>query len=295
MFGYFHKKSSIFAVIAVCLAGRFAGAQASIHPADSASARSGVAAVVDGHTISIDEIEKIAIRRHGQEILDTLIDNYLVDREGERLHIEVSEAEIDKQVEALTEAIKPETLEEGLRDHHQTLAEVRDDIRHRLLAVKLAAMSAPAGHFVHARVICISSGSGKPAGTDVYEQFAAIRKQLLDGAKFEDLASQYNSDAAGRKRGGDIGILFDGAPFDVRVVQAALELKPGMIAEKPVETPSGDYLVMVTSTDSDHRASENQLYSDAEKQYRMVQGSRNLPSYIEELRSKATITQFLHP
>jgi hypothetical protein len=58
--------------------------------------------------------------------MDGLIDNYLIERESERLHVAVSETEMDHQVQTLVEAIRPKTLEEGLKQHHQTLAELRD-------------------------------------------------------------------------------------------------------------------------------------------------------------------------
>lgn len=237
------------------------------------------------------------MRRHGQEILDILIDNYLVDQQAKRLHVQVSEAEIDAQLRALTDAIKPKTLAEGLKEHHETLAEVRGDIRHRLLELKLAEAGAPPGHFVHAYAIFIPSETGNSAKPDAValEQVAGLQKQLTSAAKFEEMEKQYHHNAAGRIRGGDIGIVFEGCPYNDRIVQAALKLKAGMITHEPIKTPSGYYFLMVTSTDSAHPADEDKLYEDAHKQYKMTQGSRNLPAYLKELRAKANITEFLKP
>lgn len=281
-----------------CLTVQFSCAQSPTQHIDSAAVHSGVAAVVDGHTISTEEVERIAARRYGQEILDGLIDDFLIEQEAERLHVTVSEAEIDHQVQVLTEAIKPKTLEEGLEEHHQTIAELRDDFRRRLLALKVAAVSNGPGHFVHAHVILVKIVSNKPGKTgdaSAFAQATVIQKRLLDGAKFDDLVTQYSLDPGSSVRGGDIGILYEGCGYDPEVVHAALALKAGEIAKEPIKTASGYYLMKVSSTDSEHPAYEDKLYSDAQSRYELYQGSRILPEYLRELRAKATIREFLKP
>lgn len=302
--GQYHRYFRCAVVVCGCLAGQLACAQTPVQHVepvqhvDSAAVNSGVAAVVDGHTISTDEVEKIAARRYGQDILDGLIDDFLIEREAERLHVTVSEAEIDHQVQMLAEAIKPKTLDEGLEEHHQTIAELRDDFRRRLLALKVAAVGSPPGHFVHARVILIKTGSGasaKSGDANAFAQATAIQKRLLAGAKFGELAEEYSQDPGSRMRGGDIGVLYEGCGYEPTVVHAALALKAGGIAQEPIKTDLGYYLMMVSSTDSEHPALEDKLYSDAQMRYELHQGSRILPEYLRELRAKATIQEFLKP
>ncbi len=298
MFECIAKKFLGVAVVCGCFAGQFASAQASMQRDRPVAGDFGVAAMVDGHAISTDEVDRIAMQRYGPEVLDHLIDNYLIEREAERLHVEVSEAEIDNQVRTLAEAIKPKTLAEGLQEHRQTLAELRDDFRYRLLALKLAALSAPPGHFVHAHAIFIeddSGGSAHPVHADALAEAAAIQKQLLAGAGFEELARQYPQNSTGRTHAQDLGILFAGSPGDPAVIQAALALKAGAIANQPVKTRSGYCLILVSSTDAEHPADENPLYSNAKKRYEYDWGNRNLPEYMRELRSRAVIRQFLDP
>jgi len=139
-----------FTVLLGILSASSTGAQTSAGREGLGTAVQGVAAKVEGHSIRTSEVETTALRRYRQDILDGLIDNYLIERESERLQVTVSETEIDDQVQALVEAIRPRTLEEGLKQHHQTVAELRDDLRRRRLVLKLAAIGAPPGHFVHA-------------------------------------------------------------------------------------------------------------------------------------------------
>jgi foldase protein PrsA len=286
------------AIVWAVLAGQRAASQTPIHHDATLAAHPGIAAIVDGHAISIADVEKNAVHRYGQQALDNLIDDYLIEREASRLHVQVSQAEIDNQVQTLARAIQPKTLDEGLKEHHQTLADLREDFRHRLLALKLAALAAQQGHFAHAHVIYIPSSSGDRAiqpHADALAQVTSIQKQILAGANFDDLARQYSQDPISKPRGGDIGIVFEGCPVDPTVVQAALELRAGRFADPPVKTASGYYLILVSSTGAQHSADEDKAYADAQTQYKLHQGARNLPAYLRQLRSKAEIRQIFQP
>jgi len=225
-----------------------------------------------------------------------LIDNYLIEQEAKRLNVEVSQPEIDSQVQAIADGIKPKTLEEGLKDHHQTLAELQDDLRHRLLGLKLAAIGVKPGHYVHAHTILIKISTTDPDGHTEADGLAlvkTIQAKFKAGAKFEDLATQYSQDPSTKDRGGDMGVLYDGAPYDGALVEAALALKAGEMTPDPVKTPLGYYLIEVSSMDTAHPPSEDALYAEAKWRYEMYQGNLNFYSHLDTLRTNAKITQYL--
>lgn len=256
----------------------------------------GVAADIDGHTISLADVDKFTMRKFGSEMLDIMIDAYLVDREGKRLNIDVSQAEIDSQVQAIADGIKPNTLEEGLKAHHQTLAELQSDIRHRLLGLKLAAIGIKPGHYVHAYVILVKPANGVSVNQMDPEALATIktiRDKYKTGAKFDDLVKQYSQDQSTKDRNGDLGVLFDGAPYDGALVDAALALKQGEVTEKPVVTPLGYYLIEARSTDEKHPAAEDKLYEEAKWHYEMYQGNMNYFNYMRSLRAKSAVKTYL--
>jgi parvulin-like peptidyl-prolyl isomerase len=72
-------------------------------------------------------------------------------------------------------------------------------------------------------------------------------------------------------------------------------LKGGQILDKPVQTPSGYYLIKASSTESEHPADEDSLYSQAKGQYGMRRGTQNLLNYLGALRTHATIKLYLNP
>ena len=100
---------------------------------------SNVAAIVDGHTITVDQRARdLAMQQDGPNITTRLIENYLLEQAAEERHIVVTQREIDDRVQVLAKAIAPMTLEQGLKAHHTTLAGLQDDIRYWYLRIKLA-------------------------------------------------------------------------------------------------------------------------------------------------------------
>lgn len=86
--------------------------------------------------------------------------------------------------------------------------------------------------------------SRNPSASDqdwARQQATDLRKQIADGALFEELAEQYTMDPSGSSTGGDLGWFGKGAmvaPFET----AAFALKPGEVSD-PVETQFGFHLI----------------------------------------------------
>jgi len=113
------------------------------------------AAVIDGHAIPMNEVVEKCLANSGPKTVDILVQNYVVDRECERLGIIVSEAEIDQRVNKLRQQLAPHTIEEGLTLHHTTMAGLRYDFRQEIERTKLVFDKVPPTRMVHARVILV--------------------------------------------------------------------------------------------------------------------------------------------
>ena len=267
-------------------------------PATAAPHPANVAASINGHIISLNEVTALVMRENGANATTRLIENYLVDEAAKAKNITVSRAEIDGRLHELARLIAPMTLEEGLRMHHQSLADLENDIRHWFLRVKLVSPQVGKGTFVHARIILIKSGNnGSAEVTHSDEEAIALVRKIQDelkaGKKFEDLAKQYNEDPSTKEKNGDVGVLFSGAPYDNTLVGSAIPLKFGEVTPSPGKCRLGYYLIQAISTAEKHAPEENQIYADAEKQYTMQQAEVLIPGYIKELRQKADIKDYL--
>jgi len=87
---------------------------------------------------------------------------------------------------------------------------------------------------------------------EVRERIEKLRKQILDGADFAELAKKYSEDPGSKDRGGDLGY-FERGKMVPEFEKVAFELEPGQVSE-PVKTAFGYHLIQV----EDHRQARQQ-------------------------------------
>ena len=176
-------------------------------------------------------------------VLDTLIDQYLVEQEAVELRLIPTEAEIDAQMVARRRQVEEQagvdrqmTEEEWraviLRDTRLTLEEYRERFTAGLVTQRLVAqtrsdwmqaLQEPSAEdlqrfynvnvrqFVQPEMALIlhihfsTLGQDEAGVRQARERAEAALQELRDGASFEDLVSRYSDDSASRYRGGELG------------------------------------------------------------------------------------------
>jgi foldase protein PrsA len=255
------------------------------------------AAVVDGHTIPMQEVVEKCLADSGPKTVDILVQNYVVDRECERLSITVSEEEIDRRIAKLREQMAPHTLEEGLTMHRTTMAGLRYDFRQEIERTKLAEDGVKPTKMAHARVIFVKVDSADVSDTAHADavaraQMAEVQEQLKAGKSFVELAKKYSMESG---REGDMGILYEGMRgMDTAILNTALAMKTGQVSAEPGRTRDGYFLVEVISTSDQHDANEDSAYADAFKTYREAKAQTLVPEAIVGLLKKSKIVYYVH-
>lgn len=102
-----------------------------------------IVATVNGQPVTrwelVGELEKQA----GKQVLESLISQKLVEQEGRKLNIEISDEEIDAEINSIRDqfALQGGTLEEALAAQGVEITEVRQGIRYQLIMEKILADS----------------------------------------------------------------------------------------------------------------------------------------------------------
>jgi len=256
----------------------------------------GAAAMVDGHIISMNDLILECLRKYRSNVIDQMIQSYVIDRECKKRGITVSDAEIDKRIEDLRKRLAPTTLDEALKIHHTSMAELRNSLKQDIEAPILAADQSKSLRMLHVREILVKfkKANGAASGTNRTEAEALaivkdLQAQLRQGKDFGALAEKYTESLPAEKKG-DLGIFYDQMlHVEAPLLTAALALSKDEISQ-PVETSEGYCLIQATSTSGDHPPTENSLYQDADKASRDLQTmlfSQNVGSLIGH--SKVTI------
>ena len=104
----------------------------------SGKSQSEAVATVNGDTISKDELYKILVEKNGQEVLDSLIADKILELELQAQNIQVAEADIQAEIQKISEQYGgQEAFEQALESYGYSMEDVRKDIEQYLNKSKL--------------------------------------------------------------------------------------------------------------------------------------------------------------
>jgi hypothetical protein len=293
--------------------GVMTGTIVAVPPATSAPASSGamttslpgappgVAAKIGDHVISLDDVLQRAMRQDASNVVDRMVNNYLIDQACSQAGITIPETKIDDEISGLAKAIAPTTLEEGLKAHHESLDNLKDDIRHQLERLAYCSKDAPQVRMNHVRLILVevpppgAPVSGGHTDDDALKIIKDAQRQLAAGKPFAEVAKAVSEDPDTKNKGGDFGVLWSGAPYDSPFVNAAMTLaKKGDMTTDPVKVYLGYEIIQVVSTSDDkHTPDEEPLYAKANDDYHNQVAQSRMQQCTQDLRSNATIVDYI--
>lgn len=212
------------------------------------------------------------------EILNTLIEQVLIEQAAAIQGIQVSDADLDAEITAIVEiAGSRENWEAQLKADRLTEADYRANLRAALMTQRMRdIVTAPACknvEQVRARHILV---------TDVAKS-AAIRDELVSGADFAALAARDSLDVTTNQVGGDLGWFARGQLLQEAIEEAAFSLPINELSA-PIQTELGYHILQVLE-----RSTERPV--DDEMCYRLTEST--FERWIQELISRAKIEKFL--
>lgn len=166
----------------------------------------------------------------------------------------------------MAEAIKVDDAQ--VRAYYEAHTKDYEQVRARHILIRAAGSPAPA-----------QPGKKELTDAEALAKAQEIRKKLVDGADFAQLASTESDDAGSKARGGDLNFFKHGqmvAPFE----QAAFSMKVGEISE-PIKTQFGYHIIKVEA-----RKSFEDFKPEIERQVRAQEAQKML----EEMQKKANAT-----
>jgi peptidyl-prolyl cis-trans isomerase C len=274
-------------------------------PAGRTPAPAGVAAIVNGKNILRSQVADQALKAVGPQIVSQMILIELINQEAVRQHVVVTPAQLNARIAQARQqaASYPGGLDAALAVHHQTLAEFKNLQLTQLKAEALVAKTLKPTVEYHARHLLIlttslgqaSAPGAKPPHTDA-EALALIAKAQADlkaGKSFVDVANQYTEDPSGKGKGGDLGIIDADTPFSPIFLKAALALEPGQVTPTPVKSEYGYHLIKIDSTSAAPTPADKALYDATAPAKRQQQLQQAFGPYIQGLRSRAKIVDYL--
>jgi parvulin-like peptidyl-prolyl isomerase len=238
-----------------------------------------------------------------KQILKQLIDENLLDLYGEELSISISPEQLDSSIEEFRtkRKLSQHNFEELLEQQNISLVQFKRDYVRNLRQKKLLAREVHSKikidlekleqeysknrkgiHEVHALHILLRlDKEGTPEQEKkVLEKIRSIKKELLQGKEFQELALQYSEDPSVKNNRGDLGF-FQKSSMVKEFSAVAFKLSVGEISE-PVKTVFGYHLIKVIG----ERDTEAKPFTQSkDKIYQQEYQKRYLKLYDELLSS----------
>lgn len=262
-----------------------------------------VLAKVNNQSITYDVVARECVARHGQEVLDNLINRLIIQQECEQRGITVTKAEVEQEVLVTTKKfnLPLDTWYQMLQtERGLTKEQYHDDIIWPMLALKkLAGQNVQVteedmrrgferdyGPRVKARLILVNGN---------VRQANQIWQQCQDNPDdFERLAREFSADPNTRPLGGVVPpIRRHGNPEQKTVEDVAFKLKPGEISSI-VQVTENQYVILKCEgrTDAvydDIKAVWNDLYNQLAEE----KTQQAVAKVFEDIKSQARVDNFM--
>ncbi|GAB4243870.1 MAG: peptidylprolyl isomerase [Thermoleophilia bacterium] len=228
-----------------------------------------------GEQVPTEEDNPEAFEVFEQQVLDYMVTVEVVKQKAEEMGIEVTETEVEEQVEQIKSMFggDEQAFEEAIAEQNLTPEKLRENLTEQALITKvIEEVTADVevsdeeiaskyeedpehykvGESRKTRHILISpegmdSGSGEEISEEQWEaarqEADQIREEITGGGDFAELAKEHSDDPGSAEQGGDLGNITPGSmvpEFDEKV----FSLEEGAVSE-PVRTQFGWHIIQV--------------------------------------------------
>ena len=238
------------------------------------NAGSEVIAILNGENITKDDLYQKMMTTNGRELLERLMLDRLILREGEIQGITVSDAELDEEITKIVNAsfygstdLFSETLAQyGITEDDLKTGITVEKVIYQIAAAQIsfteeelrAYFAANQGDFeapeeIEARHILVGS----------IEEAEEVLSRLAEGEDFADLAHELSLDTVSLEQDGNLGY-FPRGTMVPEFEEVAFRLAPGEISE-PVETTYGFHIIEVLNRNAAQTASFEEARDQVEE------------------------------
>ncbi|MBD2846937.1 peptidylprolyl isomerase [Paenibacillus sp. IB182496] len=259
------------------------------------------AATVNGVAISQEEFLHEVVNQGGAGLLDQMIANELVRQEAESAGVEVTDADVDAELQRIKDSYpSEEQFDMVLAQNNLTIEQLREQLRPNVLITKVLE---PEFDITDEQMQQYFDENQGAFGTEEQvrashilvasqEEAETVMQELEGGADFAELAQQYSTDGSA-SNGGDLNF-FGRGQMVPEFEEAAFALEVGEVSDI-VQSQFGFHIIKVTDrTEADTPAYED-VKDDIYATLLSQQVGQRAGTWVQELRDGADIDNKLAP
>jgi len=209
-------------------------------------------ATVGNEKITSVELYESMKELYGVATLDTLISDTLIDLESEKNKVEVTDKELQKELDAIElQYGGEENLKAELGKANRTLDDLEEDVEiylkmQELIKERIEVTDEEIKAYFEKNKESLSQQEEVKAShilVDDEKTAEIVVAKLADGESFEKLAREYSTDSGSKESGGDLGF-FGRGEMVPEFEKAAFSTKVGTVSD-PVKSQFGYHIIKV--------------------------------------------------
>lgn len=218
----------------------------------SACSNNEVVGKVNGEEITKDELYEFLVKQNGQQALETLITEKIIEMEADKENVKVSEEELQERMdEIISQYGDEEAFKQALENYGYSIEDVEKDIEmnmviEKLLEPQITITDEEMESFFEENKQMFDTQEQVKAShilVETEEEAKEIKEKLNANEDFAELAKEYSTDTVTKEKGGDLGF-FGRGDMVSEFEEAAFSLEIGEISE-PVKSEYGYHIIKV--------------------------------------------------
>lgn len=262
--------------------------------------KSKVIAQVNGESITEKELTDYMIQQGGQQALDSLITEKIIELESKKQNIQVSEDDIEKVLAKTKESFSSEEeFLQALETNSLTLDTLKKNITMNYKIKGLMEARNPitedqiTQYFENNKESFATMEQVKAShilvGTE--ELAKEVKAKLVAGESFSDLATQYSTDEASKAQGGELGF-FGRGQMTKEFEDVAFSLGVGQVSD-PVKTEYGYHIIKVEEKKEAKEANLEESKDQIKDSLLDEKVSTEFDAWLQERRAEYKIDNYL--
>lgn len=241
--------------------------------APTTSADDSIVGSVGGEKITKEELYDYMVKENGETALDSLMADKIISLESKSKNIEVTEAEIQEEVDkAIEQSGGQAAFEQSLQYYGYTMESLKENIRktiniRKLLEPGITISEEDMKAYFDENKESLNVEEQVKAShilVDTEEKAKEVKEKLAAGGDFATLAKEYSTDTGTSENGGDLGLISKGQMVQ-EFETAVFSLAVNKISDI-VKTEYGYHLIKVT----EKKEAKEATYEDSKEKVREV-------------------------
>ncbi|WP_138754913.1 foldase protein PrsA [Paenibacillus sinopodophylli] len=259
-------------------------------------------ATVNGVNIKQDRLYDALVTAGGKATLDNIITEELINQEAKASNIEVTDADIDAEIDLIKKSFESdEQFESTLAQYQMTLESLKKDTKinltiRKILEPKTDVTDDEIKQFYDTNKDTLGTPEEIQAShilVATKEEADAILAEIKQGGDFAAIAKEKSIDTGSKDNGGDLGFFGKGAMVP-EFEAAAFALKINEISAV-VQSEHGFHIIKKTAEKAAVIPTFEEKKEEIKRQLVATEANELSEAWMTEIRAKAKITNTLSP